>query len=309
MADFDKSLYKVKRLFHDEHFLNGFNVQHLKKDENGKVLFTPWQFPESEGKPEWLILDFHSLYCLAVDRKDVGDPYVLTDIKDSKYVKYNPEDHSLVMKIDGSKIYDGGTTVPSYWPHLLIAQNKICDYKNMPEGDEKRFYSASSDRIFVEYDIRLLDYVPTNNPEDVNACTFVAYAYLNLVDANWIYFGYSPFDNRGKIPFMFRQETGGNNHIYTLPTEIVFGSVENSMCPVPFDVKPSEEWKHVEVDLTPHIDKIMEAANRDNIFGRPVTRDEFYFSGTNMGFEIYGNFSCTMEIKNYNLVSYIKKEN
>jgi len=27
-----------------------------------------------------------------------------------------------------------------------------------------------------------------------------------------------------------------------------------------------------------------------------------------MGFEIYGNFSCTMEIKNYNLVSYIKKE-
>ena len=56
------------------------------------------------------------------------------------------------------------------------------------------------------------------------------------------------------------------------------------------------------------IDKIMEAANRDNIFGRPVTRDEFYFSGTNMGFENHCNISCTLEIKNYNsfLINLIK---
>ena len=212
------------------------------------------------------------------------------------------------MTLDARKVFQGKSKNYKYWPHLLVDQRNICDYKNMPEGDEKKFYSANADKIVVEFDMRILDYVPTENPEDTNACQFVGYAYLNLVDANWIYFGFNPFDNRGRIPFFFRKETGGNNHIYCLPTETVFGSLENSFCPEPYDVKVSQEWKHVEVDLTPHIDAIMEAANRDMIFGRPVSRDEFYFSGTNIGFEIYGNISCTVELKNYNIVSYIKKE-
>ncbi|MBQ7399496.1 MAG: hypothetical protein IJW06_03420, partial [Clostridia bacterium] len=67
------------------------------------------------------------------------------------------------------------------------------------------------------------------------------------------------------------------------------------------------EWKHVEIDLTPHIDNIIEKANKELIFGEPVKREDFYFSGTNMGFEIHNNMSCTVEVKNYNLVSYIKK--
>ena len=308
MADFDKSQYKVKRLFKDEGFENGLYIVPLARDDDKTIPFETWKYNDSKEAPSWKIIQHYSRYCLWEDRKDMGSDYIIADNGGSKEVVYNPEEKSLRMTLDARKVYQGKSKNYKYWPHLLIDQRDICDYKNMPEGDEKRFYSANSDKICVEYDIRLLDFVPTNNPEDVNACSFVAYAYLILVDANWIYFGYSPFDNRGKIPFMFRKETGGNNHIYTLTTEQVFGSVENSMCPVPFDVKPSEEWKHVEVNLTPHIDRIMEAANRDNIFGRPVTRDEFYFSGTNMGFEIYGNFSCTMEIKNYNLVSYIKKE-
>ena len=308
MENFDKSQYKVKRLFHDEHFINGFNVQHLKKDENGKVLFTPWQFPESNGKPEWLIFDFHSLYCLAVDRKDVGDPYVLTDIKDSKYVKYNPEDHSLVMKIDGSKIYDGGTEVPKSWPHLLIAQNRICDYKNMPEGDEKRFYSANSDKIMVEFDMRIPEFIPSKVKEGDQRCQFVAYAYLQHVEKNFIYYGYRPMITGGGTQYhFFNKETGGNNFIYSLGTETMYGSFENSFVDENGNVKVTNEWKHVEIDLTPHIDNIIEKANKELIFGEPVKREDFYFSGTNMGFEIHNNMSCTVEVKNYNLVSYIKK--
>ena len=305
---FDKSLYKVKRLFKDEHFENGFRVRHVRPDSEGNFGYTDWSFPESKNEPSWTILPLYSEYCLIEENKDVSSPYVLTDKGDSKEVIYNPGEKSLSLKLDASKVYKGKTKVEKFWPHLLIDQRDICDYKNMPEGDEKKFYSAASDRIFVEFDIRLREYVPTTNPEGVNACQFVGYAYLNLVDANWIYFGYGPFDDRGPQKLYWKMEAGGSNHIYGLPTETVYGGdVENSFCPKPFDVKVCDEWKHVEVDLTPHIEKIIEKANEDMIFGRPVTKDEFYFSGTNLGFEIHGNISCTFEIKNYNLVSYIKR--
>lgn len=305
---FDKSLYKAKRLFADEGFENGFRVRHVHPDSEGNFGYTNWSFPESKNEPSWTILPLYSEYCLIEENKDVSSPYVLTDKGDSKVVTYNPEEKSLSLKLDASKVYKGKTKVEKFWPHLLIDQRDICDYKNMPEGDEKKFYSAASDKIFVEFDIRLREYVPTTNPEGVNACQFVGYAYLNLVDANWIYFGYGPFDDRGPQKLFWKMEAGGSNHIYGLPTETVYGgNVENSFCPKPFDVKVSDEWKHVEVDLTPHIEKIIQKANDDLIFGRPVTRDEFYFSGTNVGFEIHGNISCTFEIKNYNLVSYIKK--
>jgi hypothetical protein len=304
---FDKSQYKVKRLFKDEGFENGFRVRHVRPDSEGDFGYTNWSFPESKNEPSWTILPLYSEYCLIEENKDVSNPYVLTDKGDSKVVSYNPEEKSLSLKLDASKVYKGKTTVEKFWPHLLIEQKHICDYKNMPEGDEKTFYSASSDRIAVEFDIRLTEYIPTTVPADKNVCQFVGYVYLNLVGANHIYYGFNPFDNRGPQELFWHIEAGGNNHIYIMTTEQVFGNLENSFSPVPYDVKVSDEWKHIEVDLTPHIEKILQKANEDLIFGRPVTRDEFYFSGTNMGFEIHGNMSCTIEVKNYNLVSYIKK--
>lgn len=304
---FYKSQYKVKRLFADEGFENGFRVRHVHPDSEGDFGYTNWSFPESKNEPSWTILPLYSEYCLIEENKDVSNPYVLTDKGDSKVVSYNPEEKSLSLKLDASKVYKGKTTVEKFWPHLLIEQKHICNYKNMPEGDEKTFYSASSDRIAVEFDIRLTEYIPTTVPTDKNVCQFVGYVYLNLVDANHIYFGFNPFDNRGPQELFWHIEAGGSNHIYIMTTEQVFGNLENSFCPVPYDVKVSDEWKHIEVDLTPHIEKILQKANEDLVFGRPVTRDEFYFSGTNLGFETHGNISCTFEIKNYNLVSYIKK--
>lgn len=304
---FDKSQYKVKRLFPDEGFENGFTVFPLTHDDDRSIPGVDWSFPESKNKPSWRLIQHYSRHCLLDERKDTGNPYVLTDKGDSKVVSYNPEEKSLSLKLDASKVYKGKTTVEKFWPHLLIEQKHICDYKNMPEGDEKTFYSASSDRIAVEFDIRLTEYIPTTVPADKNVCQFVGYVYLNLVDANHIYFGFNPFDNRGPQELFWHIEAGGSNHIYIMTTEQVFGNLENSFCPVPYDVKVSDEWKHIEVDLTPHIEMILQKANEDLIFGRPVSRDEFYFSGTNVGFEIHGNISCTFEIKNYNLVSYIKK--
>lgn len=42
----------------------------------------------------------------------------------------------------------------------------------------------------------------------------------------------------------------------------------------------------------------------DQIFGEKVSVSDFYIGGTNIGFEIHGNYDCTMEIKDFNLLSY-----
>ncbi len=304
---FDKSKYKVKRLFKDEHFENGFEIfpPTYNLDRTQKTAI--WSLPCSKEAPSWWIVPHYSVHCLINDRLDTGNPYELTDKTHSKQVLYNPDEKSLLMKIDARKIFEGKNKLEHFWPHLLIEQRNICDYENMPEGEEKRFYSANTDKIVVEYDIRLLEYIPTTNPGDLDCCQFVCYVYLNLVGANFIYLGFSPFDNRGPMPFFWQCETGGDNHVYSLPTEDVFGGIENSFV-AGGKINVSDEWKHIEVDITPHIDKIIADANRDLIFGRTVTRDEFYFSGTNMGYEVHGNISCTFEVKNFNIVSYIKKE-
>ncbi len=308
---FDKSKYKVKRLFKDEGFENGFNVLRVM---NGAGAYDnpvgKFQYPESKGEPSWMIAPWYSNRCLIKDRKDVGDPYILTDDEDTKLIKYNPKEKSLVMQINAQNIYKGGTTVPKFWPHLLIEQRNIVDYINAPK-EERVFYSAESDRIVAEFDMRVLEYIKSPVKEGDQRCQFVAYAYMQLLGSkSHIYFGYRPLVAGGGTQEHFWNKAGGeSNMIYALSTETVFGSMENSFLLEDGHAKVSEEWKHIEVDLTPHIDRIIETANRDLTFGRKVSRDEFYFSGTNVGFEVRNNISCTVEIKNYNLVSYVKKEN
>ena len=306
MVNFDKSQYKVKRLFHDEHFENGFIVYPMEYDLDRTTPGHHWAFPETKGEPKWEILQLYSKYCFWNERKDVGNPYVLTDTHDSKVFTYNPEEKSITFKLNAQNIYEGEHTVPNFWPHLLIEQRHICDYKNMPEGEEKRFYSANSDKICVEMDVKIHEFIPTPYEEDVKSCEFVSYTYLQHIDKNHVYVGCAPFVANWHVKHSFFKESGGANYVYQLPEEIIHDGIENSFNR-PDGTILTGEWQHIEVDLTPHIDKILEKANNELIFGRPVTRDEFYFSGTNMGFEIHGNMSCTIEVKNYNLVSYIKK--
>lgn len=306
----DLTNYDVKRLFKDEGFENGFDVLRVM---NGAGAYDnpvgKFQYPTSTAAPSWLLIQWYSRKCLIGDRKDTGNPYEITDVDNIKFVKYNPEEKSLLMTLNAKNAFKGKSKMEDmpYWPHLLIEQKNICDYKNMTDPEEKKFYSTAGDKVYAEFDMRVLDFKPTTNPEDLNAVQFVAYVYLQLVDAGHIYFGFNPFDNRGPIKFLWKKETGGSNWIYGLPTEVTFGSIENSFVPTPHDVKVSKEWKHIEVDLTPHIDNIIEMANKDMIFGRKVTKSDFYFSGTNMGFETHGNIDCAIEIKNYNIVSCFKK--
>ena len=303
---FDKTKYESFRLFKDEGFENGFNVNRIMNGPDGYIPIGKWTFPESRHEPSWILIQWYSKHCFINERKQT-EPYIIADTSDTKKVVYNPLEKSLSMTLNARNVYKGEPRLSGMWPHLLIEQRHICpDYKNKSQ-EERRFYSAECDRIVAEMDIRLTEYLPTTNPEGINACQFVAYVYLQFVDGNFIYLGFNPFDDRGPIEFLWKKETGGPNMIYSLPTEITFGSIENSFN-AGGSVNASDEWKHIEVDLTSHIQRVVDTANRDLIFGRKVSRDEFYFSGTNVGFEIHGNISCTMEIKNYNLVTYRLKE-
>ena len=103
-------------------------------------------------------------------------------------------------------------------------------------------------------------------------------------------------------------DSAARMYMYGTPEAVVYDGIENSFTPERDTFVTGDEWKHVRVDLTSHIDRVVEWANRDKIFGADVTiaKEDFYFGGANIGFEIHGNFDATFEIKNFNLVSYSK---
>ena len=61
-------------------------------------------------------------------------------------------------------------------------------------------------------------------------------------------------------------------------------------------------------DITEYIDQCLEWANRDKAFGYglQLTKEDMYFGGCNIGFEIHGNYDCTVEFKNLDMIAYDK---
>lgn len=312
---FDKSLYNSKGLFQDKHFKNGFKVNRLLNGEDGYTPIGEWKFCDGDSKvPDWFLIQWYSKHCLINDRLDTGDIYTITDKARSKTVTYNPDDASLSMNLDATKVYEGKPHTEGLWPHLLIEQRPICVYDKLSEYD-KSFYRTDCDRLQLEMDIRMPLFVDTTNPDGINACQFMAYFYLSPLDfdpitnSRFIWFGVNFLDSRRPASTYWHMDTVGTEMIYCLSCEDTYGGLENSFYDVNnnFKVTPSNEWKHIELDLTPHIDKVIALANRDNTFGRQVERSDFYMRGTNLGFETHGNFNCTFDIRDYDLVAYNKK--
>lgn len=301
--------YIKKGLFKDRNFKNGFKVNRILNGKDGYIPIGKWQFPQSEGEPDWFLVQWYSKYCLINERKDVGSPYVITDRADSKKVVYDHENNSLSMNLDATKIYGGEPHREGLWPHLLIEQRPVCVYGELSEED-KKFYRADCDELHMEIDIRMPLFEDTTNPEGVNACQFMAYFYLTPINFDrFIWFGVSFLDSRQPADTYWNIDLVGTEMIYCLSTEDTFGGLEHSFYDVNdgMKVKQSDEWKHIDLNLTPHIDKVIELANRDNTFGRKVTRSDFYIRGTNLGFETHGNINCTVDIKDFDLVAYNRK--
>ena len=304
-----KANFTSERLFKDEAFEYGFVVN--KQDQSGVA--GEWKYNDGTQPPLWSVDPWWTNNCLIENRLSDGDKYKLADKDGVKELCYNPEEKSLSLKLDASKVYGGRAAKgPSeeLWPHLLIEQ-KIGDvYKNLSSDDKERF-DADKDKIYLEMDIRMTDFKDTTNPEGVNAVQFLSYYYFALKDvpSKMIWFGANLFDSRGAglEKTNWQKDTVGSSMIYCISTADVYGGADNSFFIDGKVANPSEEWKHIRIDITPHLERCISVANKDNTFGKEVTMEDFYFKGCNVGFEVHGNFDCTFEIKNFNLVSYSHK--
>lgn len=299
--------FESTRLLLDEHFERGFYVPQFEQKEN--YLHGIWQdFCETDEKPLWQIAPWWCKYDLWDNRDKSLGKYTLADTYGINSVTYNPEEKYVSMRQNVTKILEGRPHIPSeykWWPHLLIEQNSdFCDF-------DKVRNTANADRMFVEIDVRAADFKDTINPEGKNHPSFMIYFYLMTDKAPGIriWFGLDLLlettgDDRTNI--IWHPDSAAHQFMYKIPPAVVFGCIENALNSKEGVVVTGKEWTKVRCDITSHIDRAVELANRDNAYGVPVTKEDLYFSGVNIGFEISGNYDCTIDFKNFNMISYKK---
>ena len=213
------------------------------------------------------------------------------------------------MRVNATKIYNGEPHDPEtykWWPHLLLDQEE-----SLPVDKVKN--SVNADRMYIELDMRVTDFKDTTNKEGMNVCSFLAYFYLKT-DKNpsaKIWYGLRLFTgtnaNKNTTPG-WAPDSAAHMYMYGIPEAVIYDGIENSFNPEKGVVAVSDEWKHIRVDITEHIDRCIEWANRDKAYGVEVKKEDLYFNGGNIGFEIHGNYDMTVEIKNVDIVSYNKAD-
>ncbi len=295
--------YETKELFKDGDFEKGFTVMSQQTENGVGIELGNFTFDETAEEPSWMIAQWNSGPCLWKNNVS-EDKYTISDGL-TKTVTYNPDEKSVSMRLNATNVYNGEPATYENWPHLLLEQSPICNYNELSET-EKASYNCSADRIVLSLDIHLKDFVDTTNKDGVNAVQYLAYFYLKGTDNNkFIWFGADLFDNRGYNDINWSLDKGSGQMIYCLSTKDTYGLKSKSLYR---NGKPfvSDEWTHVEIDLTPHIANAMRKANESDTFGQKVNAEDFYIGGTNIGFEVHGNYDCTVEIKNFKLTSYKK---
>lgn len=296
--------YESYELFSDIGFENGFTVMSQQTVNNFGVALGNFTYNDNGNAPSWMIAQWNSGPCLWESRVD-SDIYTITD-GTTKTVTYNPEEKSVSMRLNAANVYYGAAAGAEAWPHLLLEQSPLCDYYSLSEK-EKAFYNCSANRMVLSLDIKITDFKDTTNNDGINAAQFLAYFYLNGVSQKeFIWFGINLFDSRGYQDTYWALDESSQKMIYCVSTKDTFGGKNKSLFR---NGKPyvSDEWVHIELDLTPHIASAIKEANKSNTFGYKVCAEDFYVGGTNIGFEIHGNYDCTVEIKDFQITSYNKK--
>ena len=302
--------YTSHGMLQDNGFERGFFVTHYEQKDVSKE-DRNWQYTDTQEKPTWDLGPWWNGIDLWENRDLTTDKYTLTDTKGVNTLVYNPEEKSLSMRVNATKIYNGephDVNTYKWWPHLLLNQQ----YTKYPVVDKAK-NSAAADRIFVELDMRILDFKNTTNPEGANSCQFPLYFYFITDKApnEKIWFGLSLMNGlsaNGSTTPGWSPDSAAHQYMYSIPQATVHGGMENSFNPEKGVMVTGEEWKHIRVDITPHIERCIEWANRDKAYGVEVTKEDMYFGGCNIGFEIHGNYDCTVEIKNLDMIAYNKAE-
>lgn len=310
-------------------FKNGFLVSTGSNTDTFAGMYEKGKkitFPESTGEPLWTLgcwyngagtEDFPVIDAWE-HRDETTGIYTFADTYGINTVTYNPELDSMTQRLNATKIYNGkphNNAEYKWWPHQLFNINE-----NFVATVDKEVCSADADRMFVEMDIRMLDFkntpIPGHSVENMNVCSYLAYFYLRVKDtpSQKIWFGMSLFGTTGSQNLVaskrvhpgWSPDSAAHQYMYGIPAAVVYDGIENSFNPAPGVADVGEEWKHIRLDVTSHIDRAVEWANRDNIFEKEVTKSDMYFEGLNIGYEVHGNYDATFEIKNIRMISYNK---
>lgn len=295
--------FETKQLFADTGFENGFTVLSMETENGNAVPLGDFIYSGNGQSPSWKIAQWNSKYCLWAQREE-SDVFTITDGK-TKTVAYNPAEKSVSMRLNAANVYGGEPAAESNWPHLLLEQSPIDGYAQASESG-KAFYSCAAEKMIFSLDIKLSDFKDTTNTAGINAAQYLAYFYVIGKNNNdFIWFGLNLFDSRGLQETYWNVDTAGSNRmIYTVSTSDTFGCGLRSLFRFGKPVV-SDRWTPIKIDLAPHIEKLIEKANESNLFGRTVCADDFIVGGANIGYEIHGNYDCTVEIKNFGLTSYL----
>ena len=301
--------YTASTLLEDKGFENGLYVEPYNSsyqiDKNDRIWYPTGN--KSEAKHFWTVCPLHCDYDMWINRDKTTGATTLKDDKGINTLVFNPEDGSMSFRVDATKIYNGEPHIKeerTFWPHLLINQG----YSLTRDIIKK---PVTSDRIFVELDIRVKDLKDTINPEGMNKLQFPLYFYLltDKAPTHLIWFGVSLLNSMDYMPTTtpsWLPDSAAHMYMYSVPMATAYGGVENSIYKNDGKLTATDEWTHVRVDITPHIDRALEWANRDNAYGLKVTKEDLYFSGANIGFEIHGNYDCTVDVKNLDMIFYDK---
>lgn len=306
-------MYTVKNLVADADFYDGFNVMSQKDHANGDKVtqLGTFYYTRSLADPSWGLYQYDCGPCLWADRIK-SDKYTLTDGV-SKWVTFNPDEKSLLLRLDSAAYYQGkGAVQGDYWPTLLIGQEETMGYLTVPQKD-KIFYTAEADRWELSFDVRMPVFEQTFNPDDwVEASQVVMYFYIVPKNTHkFVWFGAQVFDNRWEHTQNYYMIDGGKDDasglpIYVIPTDDVYANSERSLW---VDGKPQADdtWIHVSIDLRPHLDKMRQIAIKNGYFDPNTKLEDLFLHGMNFGWETIGTFDTAIEIKNLHLDSWVDK--
>ncbi|MCQ2433316.1 MAG: hypothetical protein MJ175_11990 [Clostridia bacterium] len=297
-----------KQLIPDPTFRNGFTIRSQKDHENGDNFEDLGVFPDDSASPAWLIVQWDSGPCLWEDRVPAADG-VLTDGR-SKWVTLNGDGASL--RLDSAAYYemkpDGAAAAGDFWPHLLL---ECTDFGYAAaKAAEKEFYSCSADELLLSFDLNMSAFSCTPNEKDwVEADQFLMYFYVKGKHSNdFVWFGLQLFDSRWERNTPYVGIDGGKadasgSLIYSIGLTEVYKCADGGLWKnkaVPADGK----WIHIEIDLTPHLNKMFRSGSEMEYFSSAVSSlDDLYIDGMNLGFETIGTFDTEMGIRNLSLVS------
>ena len=306
--------YTSRRIFPDETYENGFTVYKAGNRLSGireDGVDGVWNYNDSEESPVWDIGPWWTDYNFFENRDTTTGKYILADKQGVKSMKYDPQEKSLTFKLNADKLYDGKPHNPGeLWGHLIIIHDPYKDDYSLVPEERKPYLELSADKVYAEMDIKLVSCKDSENREGQLLSNFLVNYYFAHKEVPGIhtYFGVRTvgFDNDSAAQFSWRKDSHSLMKIYRIPMGELYGGMENSLWREDGNLVTGE-WKHIKIDLTPHIENMIRLCNEENTYGRPVTVEDFWISGVNAGYEIRGNFSMEVEMKNFNLVCYDKK--